>query len=1509
MEELVGYELSPQQKRFWSLQRRTGHLFAQTALLVQGKPDCGLLSEATRRAVNQDAIFRTAYVSISETEFPLQSINEEAVVELLECELDSPAELDAPHQPWLRVTLDSRGGPLLRVVLASLADGQTALFLSTPSVCADLRSLGVLAARIAEHYKALSAGEGRPAFDNLPYLQFSEWQNRLIESEDGEEGKSYWLTHQVESPGAPALPFDLDPNYVAEFKPAFFELRLEGARVEQLRGALRATESTVEEFLALSWLVLLRHLTGKASLTVGHVNSFRDFEELDDTLGLLSRCLPLTVPLSGQSSFRECLSLYRRSLDEREEQKFFLPPDDLLPQKEARGSLYYAFECADGEPRYEAAGVTFIPLFRRSLTETHKLKLCCLTYPERIACEFQYHEPSFSRDAVDFLARAFRSVLAQCCADPDAALDDLELLDEHYTHRLLHVFNDTRRSFADGHKTVGELFEDQAASFPERTALVCSGRSFAYRELNERAEGLAAYLRERMGVEAGDLLGLMCRENERLVIGMLGIIKAGGAYVPLDPNNPGERIGLIIEDSRAKVIVTESDLRPYLAGYEGEVVALDEAEFPPRPKSGEAFAGTPNDTSYVIYTSGTTGRPKGVLIRDRSLVNYACWLRHTFSFGPADSSVLMSSYAFDLGYTSIWGMLLSGGCLHLVPADMLRDPDAMVSYLIDQEVSFVKTTPSLFHLLLQAARADELGASGLRLVLLGGEAIRVKDLVSFNRLAPGVTLVNHYGPTEATIGTVAHVIDATRLDAYENHPVIGRPIANSAAYILGSDNRPVAPGVAGELCVAGVGLAKGYRRADELSREKFVDNPFVPGTKMYRTGDMARWMPEGTILYLGRLDGQVKVSGYRVELSEIESALRKHAAVREAVAVALESDSGESRLLAYVVVGDGAAPTGSELRSHLRESLPEYMIPSQFVRIKALPLTPNGKVDRANLPPANSGEASILSDLSQYVAPTNEVETRLAEAWQAILGVERVGIHDNFFELGGDSIKAIRIATRLRRERLELKVRDLFRHPTVASLAAHVEPLGGTGARTSATGRIPLTPFQREHLSDVSPAHLGRHNRAALLYAERRFDSEALGAVFAAIMQHHDLLRAELEVGPPALNVREAHATSPLAEVDLRDAADPQRQLAERCASLSAEIDLERGPLVKLSLLRLPDRDSLLIVIPDFIADDASWRILLADIDALYQKSIEGEPLTLPDKTAAFKAWAERLYGNSIFAADAAYWTVVEAARAPALERDWDEAAGTSSGGATLSFTLNEEETDVLLTRANRAFGTQPADLLVAALGMAISAGHGLRQLKVALQSENRVAVFPDLDTGRTVGCFTYSYPLALDISYGDDLSRQIKVVKEALRDVPHEGLGYGPLRHAPDAARAHEREARPQIGFSYANRSAAQARYSSFSVAPEPFGLPGGLNGARHYELTIASEVCDARLTVAIGFNEKQHSHEKVGALLERYHSTLLNILNYCSGRETTELTPSDFSYKGLSLDAMDDLFDLGQS
>jgi amino acid adenylation domain-containing protein/non-ribosomal peptide synthase protein (TIGR01720 family) len=997
-------------------------------------------------------------------------------------------------------------------------------------------------------------------------------------------------------------------------------------------------------------------------------------------------------------------------------------------------------------------------------------------------------------------------------------------------------------------------------------------------------------------------VALLLDRSAELQACILAVWKAGGAYVPVDPALPAERRRALLEDSGAAVVVTSTARASLVPSHLPSVVADDEAGLAGFDASDLDGGAEPGNAAYVIYTSGSTGTPKGVEVEHASLASLCAWQIDFLRITPADRATQVAQASFDASLWEVWPYLASGASVEVIGDDLRADPAALRDHLVARGITLAFAPTPLVEPLLGI---DWPAETKLRALLTGGDRLH-------GRPSPQIpfAFINGYGPTETTVAATVHQVSPEG----EGNPPIGRPVGNLTAYVLDASGSLVPAGVPGELYVGGAGVARGYLGRPALTAERFLPDPFstVPGARMYRTGDRVRWLAGGELEYLGRLDAQVKLRGFRMEPGEVEAILLGHPGVAAAAAAVREDASGQSRLGAWIVPADGASIDAAEMRAWLRDRLPDFMVPTSFAFLEALPLTVSGKVDRAALP-----APEVPTATAEFEAPTGTVQETLARIWAEVLGRDRVGAHDNFFELGGDSILAIGVIVRAAREGIRVTPRQIFQHPTVAELAAAAGATAAVRAEQGpVTGEAPLTPVQRWFFAEEIPRR-AHWNMAVLLQSAAPLDPAALEGAVAAVLAHHDALRGRFE--PAAGGWRHWTAAPggliPFERIDLSALApaDAEAEAAARSAAAQASLDLGAGPLFRALLLDFgagrPAR--LLLAAHHLVMDAVSWGPIVEDLETAYRAISSGEEPRLPPKTSAFRDWAARLEEHARsekLRAEAAYWLDAIPPRVSPVPVDAPDAPDTEAGTAAAFAELDEAETRALLEEVPPVYGTQANDALLAALAAAYREWSGHGTLLVDVEGHGREDLFDDIDVSRTVGWFTTQFPVRLEDRGAP--GETLKGVKETLRAVPERGIGYGLLRWMGGAEVSAALGALPEarVSFNYLGQAGAGGGAASDRLLAPAAGDTGPLrapDSPRRHRIAVDGAVSGGRLRMGFFYGREAYRPETVERLAAAYAAALRALIDHCRAPEAGGFTPSDFPEAGLDQSALDALLD----
>ena len=1045
-------------------------------------------------------------------------------------------------------------------------------------------------------------------------------------------------------------------------------------------------------------------------------------------------------------------------------------------------------------------------------------------------------------------------------------------------------WNNTARPYPRD-ESLSELFRAVVRRSPDDLAIVCGDRTLTYAELDQASDRLAATLRQ--AATGARIVPVLLDRSESAPLAFLAVLKAGAAYAPIDTSFPAPRIAALLSALNASTVLSD---RRHIASALSGSPGIDVVDVDSPGHAGEASgpSGRGGDLAYVMYTSGSTGTPKGVLVEHRSVARLVIGTDYV-AIAPGDRILHVSPLAFDASTFEIWGALLNGATLCIPPAGELPDGPQVRDWIRGFDPTIMWLTASLFN---QLAEFDASMFAGVRTLVTGGERLSPPHVNLVRDACPATALVNGYGPTENTTFSLCHRIDAR----YQDDIPLGRPIANSRAYVVDPHLRPLPVGVPGEILVAGDGVARGYLDDEVLTRSRFVPDPFVEGARAYRTGDRAAWRADGTIEFLGRFDEQVKVRGYRVEPGEIEIALRA-AGAAEAAVVARTAVTATQELLAYVVAEPGV--DANAIRERLRATLPAYMVPAQIVAVDRMPLTANGKLDRRRLPDPDRRRPSPGPP-----AASTDREASLARIWADVLGRTEPGPDDNYFELGGDSIQAIQISSRLRREGWLLSVRDLFQHPTIRDLASVLRRAESGHADRQPPTRAdrthgPLSPIQRWFF-DRGGAD--RHfNQSVLLRAREALSERSLREAIRALCDEHGALRTRFTRASDGSvqQVVPGAGGCELEIVDLTGATDVARAQFDHTSQVQRSLDIVSGPLMRAVVYRAADGDWLFLCIHHLAVDAVSWRILLEDLETAYGQAGQDESPALGHRTSSYVDWTHALHDklrNGELEQERGYWDAIDAARVVPLPYDLEDVdPGTFGEADTLTLAFDAPTTTRLLETTFRAYGARVDELLLTAVARTMAAFVGYPRLVVAVESHGRQSDWLDLDVSRTIGWFTALHPLQVDLSQ-DSIGEDVKRVKEALRRVPRGGVGYGLLRYQgskPTCAAA------PAIGFNYLgqfdSRPSTEPVFSATDVARGP---DIAARVPRSHHLDVSGAVAAGRLQLTLTYCPRRFERRTMERLGDALRSEAVAVIDHCAARTETEKTPADFTSSDLTLD-----------
>jgi len=1398
--------LSFGQQRLWFLDQLEpgSRLYNMPRVLrVRGKVDIPALHRAINKIVARHATLRTTF-ALDGTE-PVQVIASQLELPLPVSDLCALPEVQREAQARnlaaeeAQRPFDLSSGPLLRVQLIVLGVDHYLLFFTMHHIVSDRWSMGVLAEELAAHYEAFVHGVPSPLLElPIQYFDFAVWQREWLQGEILQRQLNYWKEQLAGVPSVLELPTDHSRPPVLSVRGATQSVILSHDFIAKLTALSQREGVTLFMTLLAAFQTLLSRYAGQEDIVVGSPIANRSFAEIEPLIGFFVNTLALRGDVSGDPTFRElmartkevCLRAYAH-----QDIPFERLVEELQPERSLSHSPIFQVMFALQNAPMQAMELTGVKLERVPVyTDTSMFDMSWFVneVPQGFLLYVEYATDLFEDATIARALQHFQTLLQSCLEHPGRRLSELPMLGEDERRKVLVEFNDTATDFP--RLCIHSLLEQTAQRVPDATALICGEERTTYRELNERANQIAHHL-IKLGAAPDVLIGVFMERTRDLVPAIFGVLKSGAAYVPLDPSYPHERLAAILEDSHAPIVLTQQSLVAKLANKNANFVCVDSdwEKISRESRDNPQTLVTPDNLAYVLFTSGSTGRPKGVALEHHNNVALVQWAQTVFTPAELAGVLFCTSIGFDMSTFEMFITAAAGGKIILA-----ENPLYLPTLPAKDEVTLINTVPSAIAELVRMNALPE----ALQTVVLAGEALPDSLVEEIYRTGTVKSVHNLYGPTESGYSTWTHVPKGTRV-------TIGKPIANEQCYILDKNLQPLPVGVPGELYLAGEGLARGYFGRPDLTSERFVTNPFGQrNSRMYKTGDLCHWLPDGNIDYLGRIDHQVKLRGFRVELGEIEAVLAKNPRVRQCLVMAREDQPGLKRLVAYLVPHEGSDHEGLDLNSdhlalHLQQSLPDFMVPSAFVVLDAFPLTPNGKIDRKALPPPEyTGDVDKI-----YVAPRNSIEEKVAGIWSEVLHLDQVSVTSDFFALGGHSLLAAQVISRLRQTfEVELPLKAMFESPKLEILASRIQAAKHGSdippiTRVSREKPVPASFAQQRiwFLDQLEPGNPA-YNIPWTLKISGLVNADAIESSLNIIAQRHEGLRTSFSttVDQPLQIIHDAVRVR-LQRIDVSHL--PERERDAEAVRLIGEdanrpFDLTQAPLMRAILVRVSnDQHYLLLNVHHIVSDRWSMGVLSQELANLYETAIEGKPPELPAlplQYADYSEWQRGWLQGTVLEKQLAYWKEKLKDIPPVLELPTDrprQATENFRGEVTyltLPFALTDQ-----LTQLGRKHGATLFMTLLAAFQALLSRHSGQDDIVVGTAIANRT--HPDLE--KVIGFFLNTLPLRIRLSGDPSFSELIARAKEtalgayAHQDMPFEklveelkperSLGHSPLVQA----------------------------------------------------------------------------------------------------------------------------------
>ncbi|TRU46908.1 MAG: amino acid adenylation domain-containing protein [Microcystis aeruginosa Ma_QC_Ch_20071001_S25] len=1346
---------------------------------------------------------------------------------------------------------DLASEPLIRITLVVLSETEHLLLVCMHHIVSDGWSMGVFLQELTALYNAYIQGLSSPLNTlSIQYGDFTLWQRQWLQGEVLQQQLDYWQKQLADAPALLSLPTDRPRPNQQSFAGGHLPFSLSLELTEKLTQLTQEQGVTLFMTLLTAYAVLLYRYTEQEDILIGTPIANRNRREIEGLIGFFVNTLVLRIDLSGKPNFNQLLGRVREmAMDAYAHQDlpFEMLVEVLQPERDlSHAPLFQVDFLLQNSPPspLELTGLTATPLTTENDTAKFDLTLAMENTGAGLQGVWEYNTDLFDRSTIERLTGNFITLLEALVVNPQQQIFQLPLLTEVEAKELLQDWNATEKEYPF-HQCVHHLFEEQAARTPDAVAVVFEGQELTYQELNIQANQLAHYL-QSLGVNSEVLVGIYLERSLLVIVGLLAVLKAGGAYLPLDPDYPQQRLTYMAEDAQISLLLTQESLLDSLPVEDVGVIVLDKlaeiltVQSPENPLS-EVVS---ENLLCLLYTSGSTGKPKGVMLTHAALVNHSWGISEVFGLTESDRVLQFASFGFDVAAEEIFPTWLKGGTVVLRPGQMFPTLTDFANFIEQERLTVLNITPAYWHeWALAVSQSLATVPSSLRVVAVGGDAV-LPETVNIWRQMVGkrVQCINVYGPTEASVTAIVHDLLDYQSEKI-NSVLIGRPIANTKAYILDQNLQPVPIGVKGELHLCGVRLARGYLNRPELTAEKFINNPFANAAfnRLYKTGDLARYLPDGNIECFGRIDNQVKIRGFRIELGEIEAVLNQNIDVQTSCVIIREDTPGDKYLVAYIVAHYERIPMISELRQFLSSKLPLYMVPQAFVFLESLPLTTNRKVDRRALPAPDK----IGNRRDQYVAPRNGIEEMLVQIWTEILKVEQVGIYDNFFEIGGHSLLATQLVSRIRSLfKIELPLRSLFAAATVVELAHLIGQLQQQNLTLTLPPILPRTkdtelPLsfaqQRLWFLDQLQPNSALYNIPMVLHFRGNLNQKALEQSLQEICDRHEVLRTNFVTidGQPTQVIqttRETISVVDLQDLPIHEQAEKTQQLKQKQAT--QPFDLAKESLIRITLVVLSETEHLLLVcMHHIISDGWSIEVLIHELTSLYNAYVQNQPANLaplPIQYADFALWQKQWLQGDVLQSQLNYWQNQLTAAPPllSLPTDHPRPAVQSFVGTQQEFSLSPKLSQAL-TELSHQQGVTLFMTLLAAFDALLYRYTGSGDILVGTPIANRNRS----EIEGLIGFFVNTLVMRTDLSDNPSFSQLLTRVREVTMDAyAHQDLPFEMLVEALQPERDLSHTPLFQVAFVLQNTPKSEIAMTGLTVTDLP-----PENTTAKFDLTLA--------------------------------------------------------------------------
>lgn len=1487
------YSLTEAQKRVWYTQM----IYSDSTMFsiggsvrVKGQVNLNKLKEAICIFVNSQDSFQIRLCE--QNGEPLQYFKKDIYKEVDYHDFSKEENSEQAFEKWSKEVAETSfnllENPLFYFSLFKIDECDSGYLMKFHHIIADGWSTQIMSKNIVECYMGLLENKEIKC-NPATYKEFIKSEAEYLKSDKFLKNKQYW--NDIFKSLPEEMPSASDD--VIAYRKSYYLTEIES---KQVRNFCSQNGVSINAFFITVYLTYLYKLTGNKDNTIGNPVLGRLGKKERNIFGMFVSSMPFRYVIDEKLNIAEMSheidNNLRKCLFNQKYPYNYLAKDLNLKQKGYSG-LYNV--CVNYYNTKHITAIDGSPVINKEFfngQQDYSLQIIIREWSDsdELQLDFDYKLNDYSPQTIDAMFHCIKRIICTAIKVPDKRIASISLIDNFEKEELVVRYNRCHSKYPND-KSVVDLFREQVIQNPDGIAVRDEKNSVKFHELDKESDRLAAYL-QRHNVTNNDIVGLLTYHSIDTIIAILGVLKAGCAYLPIDVSNPEERIQYLILDAGIKILLTNTEFEHTSV----EIIHLHNKSIWEN-KQPSVVIQKPDDLVYVIYTSGSTGKPKGVMVTHQCLVNYAYWAKKIYTNGN-DVFPLYSSLAFDLTVTSIFVPLIGGGEIYVYP-NSLEDTIHVVQRIVKHNKStIIKLTPSHLSLI----KDMDVKNSRIRVMIVGGEDLKVELAKEIQKKYGGsLTIYNEYGPTETTVGCMIHPYN------YENDTNISVPIGipadNVDIYVLDRSLNPMPRYMIGEMYISGDGVAKGYLNSSELTDAKFINNPFCLGTKMYKSGDLARFIDGNILEYVGRKDRQVKIHGHRIEISEIERYLLQFKGIHDAAVTYFQDSNNGPFLCAYAMTYYEIS--SSEINEYLSKFLPVYMIPKYFLMVDELPLTINGKIDWEKLPKPQTD----IDENIEFTHYKTEKEKVLADVICNLFGLKNISMKHNFFHIGGDSIKAIQVASRLNDRGFKIKIIDILSNPIVEEMACYLEELNQSrNCQEPCEGNIKPTPIVSWFFTQnfKNPNY---YIHSILLNVKKDIEINKLEYIFNKLIKHHDALRINYDSDMRRLYYNDRHLSESyhIREHDL--SKYPHSAQMEKMALVEKELKssfyIENDILIQSCIFTFGDNHFLngekkwLIMAHHLVVDGVSWRILLNDICLMLKQISENQEISLPLKSNSYQEWASELSSYQYTEDEVDYWKYIQS-KVFDFPPDHDLGVDTTGSSDKVCIIMSEEETDLLLTQANIPYNTEPKDLLITSLLKTLSQKGNTNEIVIELEGHGRNGLSDHADIVRTVGWFTSIYPFCMNLK-DRSLASQIKDVKESLRKIPNKGVGFGVLKYLTKKI---ENVNRKYIRFNYLGDFSKDIDYEFLDYDMDEISISSDDLNELTYLVDINCMVINKSLKIEMTFSLNKYLKKTMDEFLGEFVSNLRVLVNHCSNTNITTFTPSDFDMVELSQSDLETLF-----